>query len=216
MSLVYHGGSFTSGLKNFSGSVIGRQIETGKAYYGKSPSISSFVPNFSDSMAQLDPSSSKFNRDLYNMLTPAEKQVLSGDRGFKAWDLAYVVPFIGLFQDTREGWDELTGSRHPELLKKAIERYEIKIIEDEDLQREAKIDAEVQKEITEFESRMRAEELNKNVNRGLNIPAPDQAIPVVQPVNTYDVPIDITRGRGLNIFDDEALFKHRRNRHNLK
>jgi hypothetical protein len=110
----------------------------------------------------------------------------------------------------------MVGIKHPELLKKAIERYEIKLIQDKDLQREAQIEAEVEKEISEYESRMRAEQLNKDINRGLNVPAPDQPIPVVQPVNTYDIPIDITRGRGLNIFDDEALFKLRQRRHTLK
>jgi hypothetical protein len=218
MSLVYHGGSFTSGLRNFTGAVVGRQIDTGKLYYGKSPNISNLLPNFSDSMAQLDPRSDKFVPELYDMLTPAEKNKLTVNKQEQivVSQVSSFLPFLSIFQNTREGLQEMIGVRDPSILKKAIERYEIKLIEDEDLQREAKIDAEVQKEITEFESRMKAEELNKNVNRGLNISAPNQDIPVVQPVNTYDIPIDITRGRGLNIFDDEALFKHRRNRHNLK
>jgi hypothetical protein len=218
MSLQYHGGAFASGLKKFTGAVVGRQIDTGKAYYGKNPNISNFLPNFSDSMSQLDPRSDKFVPELYDMLTPAEKNKLTVNKQEQivVSQVSSFLPFLSIFQNTREGLQEMIGIRDPELLKKAIERYEIKLIEDEDLQREAKIDAEVQKEITEFESRMKAEELNKNVNRGLHISAPDQAIPVVQPVNTYDIPIDITRGRGLNIFDDEALFKHRRNRHNLK
>ena len=218
MALQEYGGSFTSGLKNFTGSVIGRQINTGKLYYGKSADISNFLPNFSDSLGQIIKGSSDFNQDLYDMLTQEEKNQLFAD---KARQMAFMapmsmLPFLSIFKDTREGLQETLGIRNPELLKKAIERYEIKLIEDEDLKREAKIDAEIEKEISEFESRMRAEELNKNVNRGLNIPAPTQNIPVVQPVNTYNLPIDITRGRGLNIFDDEALFKHRRNRHNLK
>ena len=218
MSLQYHGGAFTSGLKNFTGALVGRQINTAKAYYGKNPNMSNFLPNFSDSMAQIIPGTSKFNKDLYAMLTDAEKQTIEKDRALQipVNQLTSFIPFLSIFQDTREGLHEMVGVRHPELLKRAIERYEIKLIEDEDLKREAEIDKQVEKEISEYESRMRAEQLNKDINRGLNIPAPDQPIPVVQPVNTYDIPIDITRGRGLHIFDDEALFKLRQRRHTLK
>jgi len=218
MSLAYHGGSFSSGLRNFTGAVSGRIINTGKLYYGKSADISNFLPNFSDSLGQIIKGSSDFNQDLYDMLTQEEKNQLFAD---KARQMAFMapmsmLPFLSIFKDTREGLQELLGIRNPELLKKAIERYEIKLIEDEDLKRQVKIDAEIEKEISEFESRMRAEEKNKIINESLNIPAPTQSIPVVRPVNSYDVPIDITRGRGLNIFGDKELFELRRNRHRLK
>jgi hypothetical protein len=182
MSLQYHGGAFTSGLKNFTGAVVGRQINTAKAYYGKNPNISNFLPNFSDSMAQIIPGSSKFNKDLYDMLTPEEKQTIEKDRltQIPVNQLTSFIPFLSIFQDTREGLQQMVGIKHPELLKNAIERYEIKLIEDTELKRQAEVDKEVEKEISEYESRMRAEQLNKDINRGLNVPAPDQPIPVVQ------------------------------------
>ena len=211
MHSVVHGGDFSSGLGNFATAIGNRQVETGKAYYG-TPGMStlkSFMPNFSDSMSQLDKDSDDFNQDLYDVLSDSEKQQLKDDEGFKGWDLAYAIPFIGLFQDTREGWDEMTGSRHPEILQSAIKKYNAKVKKDEAQAQADKLKKQMDYQQKKMMDSMREEFNNKLKNSG-NITNIDHTVSN-SPITNTNIPIDITRGRGLHhpkkhTFDKQ--FKH--------
>ena len=230
-----YGGAFDTGLKKFTGAVTGRVIATGKAYYGKSFDISAFLPNFSDSISQIIPGSSDFNKELYDMLTESEKNQILADKAGQAGLMSPLsfLPFLLIFQDTREGLHEMIGIRHPELLKNAIDRYNKKLIDDAEYERQKEIDDEIkkqidiykqeeQKELSNFEKKIKDQETEKIVNMGLNIQAPIQHIPVIRPVSNADVPINILRGRGLNqiihmrnrpvIFGDKELFELRQRR----
>lgn len=197
MHSLVHGGSFSSGLGNFATAIGNRQVDTAKTYYS-GPSLDTlkgFIPNFTDSMSQLDKDSSDFNQELYDVLSDAEKQQLADDKGFTGWDLAYVVPFIGLFQNTREAWDEMTGSRHPEILTSAITKYNAKVKKDE-----AQVQADALKKQMDYQQKkmmdsMREEFNNKLQNSG-GISHLDHTVSN-SPITNTNIPIDITRGRGL-------------------
>ena len=219
MKHVIHGGDFTSGLGNFAKGIVNRQVATGTAYYGKADksTLESFIPNFTDSMNSLDPDSDDFNQDLYNVLTDEEKQTLEGDEGFKVWDLAYAIPFIGLFQDTREGWDEMTGSRHPEILENAIERYNKKLKVDE-----AQQQADQKKKEMDYMQKKMADSLREELQGKIGNRQYMDNIPVVNdPVGISNIPIDVTRGRGFGglpaqyLFDKQIERYHPKRRHQV-
>lgn len=238
MALQEHFGnifSSSSGLKKFTSAIIGRQIATGRLYYGKSFDISAFLPNFSDSMGQVIPGSSDFNQDLYNMLTSEEKQTIEKDKALQipVTMLTSFIPFLSIYQNTREGLQEMVNIRHPQILKRAIERYNKKLIDDAEYERQKEVDDEIKKqidiykqeekkELSNFEKKLKDQETEKLVNMGLNIQAPIQHIPVIRPVSNADVPINILQGRGLNqvihernrptIFGDKELFELRQRR----
>jgi len=219
MHRVVHGGDFTSGLGTFASAIGNRQVATGTAYYGKASksTLESFIPNFSDSMSSLDPDSDDFNQDLYDVLTSKEKQTLQDDKGFKFWDLAYAVPFIGLYQDTREGWDEMTGSRHPEILENAVERYNKKLKVDE-----AQRQADQKKKEMDYMQKKMAETLREELQGKIGNRQYMDTIPVVnEPVGISNIPIDVTRGRGFgglpvqHLFDQQLERFHPKRRHQV-
>ena len=200
MEKVIKGGDFSSGISNFGKAIINRQVEAGKAYYG-TPGMStlqSFMPNFSDSMSALDKDSDDFNQDLYNVLSDEEKAQLEDDKGFKAWDLGYAIPFIGLFQDTREAYDEMVGTRHPEILESAKKKYNEKLKRDE-----AQKIADNLKRQMDYQQKQLQEAMRDEFNAKLKVVGAYNIdhLPVRNnPVNTENIPIDVTRGRGLSEF----------------
>ena len=188
---ILTGGSFWSGAKNFTTGWANRAGETGKAYYG-SPGLSTikaFIPDFTDSMSQLDSDSDDFRPDLYNALSAADKATLEDDKGFHASDLAYAIPFIGLFQDTREGWDELFGNRHPEILDRAIENYN-KLIKKQEAEKAVQNQIQHDKDLTD--------QITKNIMENVNNGISSNRINSISDLHqvTRATPINPSKGRG--------------------
>jgi len=186
------GGDFWSGAKNFGIGWTGRGTEVVKAYE-KGASMSTFkalLPNFSDSMSQLDPDSDDFVPELYNALSDADKATLEDDKGFHFSDLFYAVPFIGLYQDTREGWDEMWNNRHPEILDRAIANYN-KILKQQEAEKKVQEEKQRDQVLTDKITKEISEKFNNiaSVNRYDAI----TSIPRI----TSETPIDPTRARGL-------------------
>lgn len=185
-----YGGDFTSGLGNFTKAWGNRVLATGKAYYG-SPgldTVKAFIPNLTDSMSQLYPDSSDFNQALYDMLTDKEKETVISDKMLSLQNPLYMIPFIGLFQDTRESVDEMLGVRHPEILKNAINRYNAKIEKD----RKDKEYADIQQMIA-LQNRDNVEYHVQNGNKS------NENFPTINLVNADAIPIDSLHGRGLPV-----------------
>jgi hypothetical protein len=193
-----YGGSITSGASKFTKAWANRAIAVGKAYYGK-PSldtVTSFIPNFSDSMSQIIPGSSDFNQELYDTLTDSEKAQLIADQGLKAVNPLNMIPFIGLFQNTREGAAEMIGVRHPEILDNAIDRYNADILKKKN---ETKNDAQRNMAL---DKRQEIEIFVQNAGQS------NKTFPTTDLVRADTVPIDALRGRGLPLH-------HQRIRHKI-
>lgn len=189
--------------------IIDRQIAVGKLKKGDFSSIKQLLPNLSDSMSQLDPSSSDFVPELYNMLTPEEQTQVKLDKLMTISNPLNSIPFIGLFQNTREAVAETMGLRHPELLQIAIDRYNAKVEADNELmamQEQAYEDElkqyEKQKEIIQIQD-MISQTIKQNQQPEFNN-IPQSIVP------TASFPIDPLRGRGLyggNIIFQNDLYK---------
>lgn len=193
-----YGGSITDGISKFGTAVSNRIIDTGKIYYGASgANYKNLIPNFSDSMSQLYPGSSDFNQALYDVLTEDEQNTLLIDSLASTQNPLRLLPFVGLFKDTREAADQMLGMRHPEILKNAIKRYNKAIQQDAaQKQTEAK-----QKELLDMQQTIQnnlRDQLEANL-KNATIPADHMHIPVSQShLNVSEgIPIDVTRGRGL-------------------
>jgi len=202
MAKVVRGGDFSSGVGNFGTALVNRQVEAGKAYYG-TPGLStlkSFMPNFSDSMSALDKDSDDFNQDLYNVLSDEEKAQLEDDKGFHFSDIFYAFPAISFFQDTREGWDEMWGNRHPEILQSAKKKYNEKLKRDEAQKQADNLKRQMDYRQKQMQEAMR-EELNSRLKAVGGTPHIDHLPVRNNPVNTQNVPINIAKGRGLTNFE---------------
>lgn len=196
-------------ISDVSKAIINRQIAVGKLKKGDFSGIKQLLPNLSDSsLSQLDPSSDDFVPELYNMLTPEEQTQVKLDKLMTISNPANLIPFIGLFQDTREAVAETMGFRHPELLQKAIDRYNEKVKLDNELM--AMQEKEYEDELKEYEKQketrqiqdMISQTIKQNQQPEFNIP---QSI-----VPTASFPIDPMRGRGLyggNIIFQNDLYK---------
>ena len=185
------------GIMDIATPIANRAIAVGKISKGDISGIKSLLPNLSDSMDQLNPLSKDFNQELYNMLTPGEQRQVQFDIMQTKTNPLNIIPFIGLFQDTRESVSELMGMRHPELLKKAVERYNEKIKSD------AEMYAEQSKQYEKQEDRKQMEELLNRVIKENKLSPQTQMmnqsysdIPRTT-VPDQSFPIDISRGRGL-------------------
>lgn len=186
------GGDFWSGAKSFGQAWGARTGEAAKAYYG-TPSMSTlkaFIPNLSDSMSQLDKNSDNFVPELYNALSDADKKTLEDDKGFHFSDIGYALPFIGLFQDTRESYDEMWGNRHPEILERAIKNLDKQLKEQE-------AQKKVQEQIEH--DQVLADKITKQVSEKFNNIASVNRYDAITsiPRITSETPIDATRARGL-------------------
>lgn len=193
-----YGGSIADGISKFGTAVSNRIIDTGKIYYGSSgANYKNLIPNFSDSMSQLYPGSSDFNQALYDVLTEEEKNTLLIDSLASSQNPLRLLPFVGLFKDTREAADQVLGMRHPSILKEAIARYNKAIQKDAaQKQTEAK-----QKELLEMQQQIQ-NNLRDQVEftiQNATIPTAHMHVPVSQSHLNVEsgVPIDVTRGRGL-------------------
>ena len=193
-----YGGSIADAIKKFGTAVTNRAIDTGKIYYGASgANYKNLIPNFSDSMSQLYKGSSDFNQGLYDVLTEDEKNQLLTDFLASSHNPLRMIPFIGLFKDTREAADEVLGMRHPSILKDAIARYNSNIQKDmAQKQTEAK-----QKELLDMQQTIQnnlRDQLEANL-KNATIPTEHLHVPVSQSHLNVEsgVPIDVTRGRGL-------------------
>lgn len=185
------------GIMDVATPIANRAIAVGKISKGDISGFKSLLPNLSDSMSQIIPGSSDFNQELYNMLTPREQTQIQMDKLQTMTNPLNIIPFIGLFQDTREAVAQTLGMRHPELLKKAIDRYNEKIKSD------AEMYAEQSKQYEKQEDRKQMEELLNRVIKENKLSPQTQMmnqsysdIPRTT-VPDQSFPIDITRGRGL-------------------
>lgn len=189
------------GIMDVATPIANRAVAVGKIYKGDLSGFKSLLPNLSDSMSQLDPSSSDFNIELWNMLTPQEQAQAKIDKLQTMTNPLNIIPFIGLFQDTREAVAETLGMRHPELLKKAIDRYNEKIQSDAEMyaiQEQAYADQAKQYE-KDQDSKQMEDMLTRIVKVNQQAPQFNQSftdIPHTVPPN-QSFPADITRGRGL-------------------
>lgn len=194
---IMYGSGIMHGAKNFGTAWANRAMATGKAYYG-SPGIDTvkaFIPNFTDSMSQIIPGSNDYNQELYSYLTDSEKATLMADQGFKIMNPLNMIPFIGLFQDTREGAEEMIGMRHPELLKNAINRYNENIKKTAEQIEKNKITKNARDE----QERMRIAIKDEIEHMASSSKTNNYNVPTLDLVNTQHIPIDTSRGRGLPI-----------------
>lgn len=136
------------GFTNLASAMGERQIKGAQAKKLNWDAIKSFIPNFTDSMSQLYSDSDDFNPELYNLLTDAEKKELMDNRMLASvGNPLSSIPFISLFQDTREASQEFFGQRNPELLTNAITRYVTKLQQENEAQAQAEAEAEAQAEV---------------------------------------------------------------------
>lgn len=194
---IMYGSGIMHGAKNFGTAWANRTAAAGKAYYGTPgiDTIKAFVPNFTDSMSQIIPGSNDFNQELYDTLNADEKAQILADEAIKPVNPLNMIPFIGLFQDTREGAAEMLGLRHPEILKNAINRYNQNIKKTAEQIEKNKItkNARDQQEKMRIAIKDEIEHIASS-SRTNNI-----KVPSLDLVRAEHVPIDVKRGRGLPI-----------------
>ena len=155
----------------------------------------SFIPNFNDSMAQLNPASSSFVPELYNALSEKDKETLKQDSltSMPIGVASMSIPFLGMFQDTREGLQEMLGTRHPEILQRAINNYNAKVVLEKNMARQ---------EAESIHDQLLADKLHQDIQETITNNfqqgnAINLGLPTIAKLN-QDIPIDLTRGRGFN------------------
>jgi hypothetical protein len=191
------GGSI-EGLKKLGAAYGNRVLATGQAYYGKGGgSYKSFIPNFTDSMSQLLPNSSDFRPELFNALSKEDQDKIMQDKLMQTglMPAEMMLPFVGLFQDTREAVEETLNMRHPELLKKAITNYNNKVLKEHEMK---EIDEENKR--TKLNNDKIFEEVNKIFNNHLDQSSQNrQSVPNLTPIVDTSIPINQFKARGFII-----------------